>query len=353
MKKSSFLLIAAAAMLTVSCSNDVVDNELNRDVISVRATLSKMSKGVLVDGSNLGQFSLYASHCDTAVIPQCNARVDGQGLTSGYGYHYWPQDNGAVQVKFYAWGPNDAKNGGQITATDNVTFTVQPNDDVDTQVDFVFANTQKDLNTGKNGVNLYFRHALSQIVVKVRNSQPNYKFNVRGWKMVYLDKNGKFTYGGSSTDEITTLNKSYWSENTDAALANYYAKTLASPVTITVADTVMLGGNMLLVPQDVNKATGYTSPVAGSPLNGSYLAILMNIVEASTDNELKAEQWCCWPVDFAWNPGYKYIYTVDLGGGGYIETTTGGTDPQPVIDMISIIPVLPDWIEYPIDAVLP
>jgi len=352
MKKRSFLLIAAASMLAVSCSNDVVDGELNRDGITIRVTTPRMTKGVPVDASNLGQFSLYASHCDTAVIPQCNANVDKEGLTSGYGYHYWPQDNGVTPVKFYAWGPTDSKNSGQINAVDNVTFNVTPSDNVDSQVDFVFAHTQKNLITGKNGVNLYFRHAMSQIVVKVRNSQSNYKFNVNGWKMVYLDKDGKFTYAGSSTDENQPLSNTYWSENTTASVTNSYSKSLASTKLITVSDTVVLEGNMILVPQNVAKATGYTSATPGAPFNGAYLAILMNVVEASTGNELKAEQWCCWPVEFAWNPGYKYIYSVDLGGGGYKEHSEGGTDPQPVIDMISIIPIVADWIESPIDVTM-
>ena len=222
MKTKGFLLIAAAAMLTVSCSDDVVISELNRDVISVRATLGKMSKGVLVTSANLGQFSIYASHCDTAVIPQCTANVNSEGITSGYGQHYWPQDAGANQVKFYAWGPTDSKNGGQIVATNNTTFTVTPNDEMDTQVDFVYAYTQKDLNTGKNGVNLMFRHAMSQVVIKVRNTQPQYKFNVRGWKVVYLDKDGVFTFTGSSTDN-GPLSKSYWSDNTTANVNNSYS----------------------------------------------------------------------------------------------------------------------------------
>ena len=352
MKKNSFLLIAAAGMLTVSCSNDVVNTELNRNLISVRATLSKMTKGAVVDAFNLGQFSLSAStDNDSVVIPQCNARVDGQGATSGYGYHYWPQDE--TPVNFYAWGPTDFKNDGQVVATDNVTFTVTPKDNIDEQVDFVFANTEKNRISGKGGVNLYFRHAMSQIVVKVRNSQSNYKFNVHGWKMVYLDKSGKFTFGGTSTDEIVTLSKSYWSENTAAEVGNYYSKTLDNKKLVTSADTIQLEGNMILVPQDVNKATGYTSAAPGSPFNGAYIAILMNVIEAATGNELKAEQWCCWPVDFVWNPGYKYVYNVDLGGGGYSETSGGGTDPQPIIDMITIVPQLPDWIEYPIDVVMP
>ena len=358
MKTKGILLIAAAAMLTVSCSNDVVMSELNRDVISVRATLGKMSKGVLVTSANLGQFSIYASHYDatsqqdTAVIPQCTANVNSDGITSGYGQHYWPQDGGANQVKFYAWGPTDSKNGGQIVATSNTTFTVTPNDEMDTQVDFVYANTQKDQNTGKNGVNLMFRHAMSQVVVKVRNTQAQYKFNVRGWKIVYLDKDGTFTFSGSSTDN-GTLSKTYWSDNTTASVNNSYSKTLANSLAITVADTVVLESNAIVVPQEVEKATKYTAAQIGAPFNGAYIAVLMNIEDVN-GSVIKAEQWCCWPVKFDWEPGYKYIYSVDLSTGGYEETNPSDVtdDPAPVMNWITINPVLDNWIDVDKEVVM-
>lgn len=345
MKKQSFLLMAAAAMLTVSCSNDLVQSELNRNLITVRATLNKMSKGVLVTSSNLGQFSIYASHCDTAIIPQCTANVNSEGITSGYGQHYWPQDAGANQVKFYAWGPTDSKNGGQIVATNNTTFTVTPNDAMDAQVDFVYASTQKDLITGKNGVNLMFRHAMSQVVVKVRNTQAQYKFNVRGWKIVYLDKSATFAFGGSSTDN-GTLDRNYWSANTDAAVANKYEKTLSNTQLITVADTIVLESNALVIPQVVEKATTYTAATVGAPFNGAYIAVLMNIEDVN-GSVIKAEQWCCWPVKFDWEPGYKYIYSVDLSTGGYEETNPSNNtdDPAPVMNWITINPVLDSWID--------
>jgi hypothetical protein len=60
---------------------------------------------------------------------------------------------------------------------------------------------------------------------------------------------------------------------------------------------------------------------------------IYNYTGTARGTQLVAKQWCYWPCDFTWNPGYKYTYTVDLAGGGYqpINTTSASTTLEPVL----------------------
>ena len=63
----------------------------------------------------------------------------------------------------------------------------------------------------------------------------------------------------------------------------------------------------------------------------------MEIYNSADGTVVAAKQWCCFPIDIAWTPGYKYTYTIDLAGGGYQEKndgseTTETTDLDPVLE---------------------
>ena len=102
---------------------------------------------------------------------------------------------------------------------------------------------------------------------------------------------------------------------------------------------------MILIPQTTTAVSAYTGTTVGDGLetNKSYIAVKMIIrnndslddgtgggtpntngtiiANASTDGK-----WAIWPVAFSWVPGKKYIYTVDLGDGGYWEKNDVGGD---------------------------
>ena len=113
----------------------------------------------------------------------------GGTFTSATKY-YWPTNN----LDFYAYSPittdveGDQKgalsNGDyQIVKTDYKTFTIKPSTTVSEQVDFIYANTNnKDKGSSGEVTTLNFRHAGAKIVVKVKNSAPNLKFDVHLWR---------------------------------------------------------------------------------------------------------------------------------------------------------------------------
>ena len=176
------------------------------------------------------------------------------------------------------------------------------------------------------------------------------KFEVTGWKVGFLDNAGTFTYKDDDTDVKNTVQLAYtdWSDNTTYSAKNTYTNTLSAAVKVaaSTSDAALLKGEMILVPQKPTKATAYDTE--SKEVNGSYVALLIKIMNNDTnDTVIQGETWAIWPVDFTWEPGKKYTYTIDLAGGGYYETNQDSdTDLDPILEnaVIKFVGVtVDDW----------
>ena len=139
--------------------------------------------------------------------------------------YYWPTNN----LDFYAYSPITTDVGGvQKGALSNGDYQIVKTDFVSEQVDFIYANTN---NKGKGSTGevttLNFRHAGAKIVVKVKNSAPNLKFEISGWKLGFLDNTATFTYGDANTDTQAGAQLAFsdWTNNSDQNAENTYSTT--------------------------------------------------------------------------------------------------------------------------------
>ena len=112
---------------------------------------------------------------------------------------------------------------------------------------------------------------------------------------------------------------------------------------------VQAGVDMILIPQPLTNATVYSSSEAGAEFNGSYIKVdlkIQNNVDpyayivgaASGANDGYVTALFPLPAT-TWTPGYKYIYSVDLAGGGYFPTNTSagtGNALDPILDDVEI-----------------
>ena len=212
MKKRLFFLPMVAIMMAACSSNETIEvNENKGDLISFRPIVKGVTRAADADlTSNGTSFNVEAFNTGTTTSPYfSNVTFTNLGgtFTSATKY-YWPTNN----LDFYAYSPittnvEDVQKGAlsngnyQIVKTDYKTFTITPSNTVSEQVDFIYANTN---NKGKGSTGevttLNFRHAGAKIVVKVKNSAPNLKFVISGWKLGYLDNTATFTYGDANTD---------------------------------------------------------------------------------------------------------------------------------------------------------
>ena len=366
MKKRLFFLPMVAIMMAACSSNETIEvNENKGDLISFRPIVKGVTRAADADlTSNGTSFNVEAFNTGETTSPYfSNVTYTNSGgtFTSATKY-YWPTNN----LDFYAYSPittdveGDQKgalsNGDyQIVKTEYKTFTIKPSTTVSEQVDFIYANTNnKDKGSSGEVTTLNFRHAGAKIVVKVKNSAPNLKFEISGWKLGYLDNTATFTYGDANTDtqDGAQLAFSDWSGNSDQSAANTYSTEFtANAIAASQSTANFLGNagtpssttdeslNMILIPQTLTAATAYASAATDAKPNGSYIALKMVIKNNTDTGETVADattdgKWAMWPIGgYNWEPGKKYTYTIDLAGGGYYETNQDtDADLDPILE---------------------
>ena len=103
------------------------------------------------------------------------------------------------------------------------------------------------------------------------------------------------------------------------------------------AQSRVLDGSAIVIPQLTSQSTAYADAVAGSPLTGSYIAVNLCIENAADGSPYVTDTWCCWPVSFDLQPGFRYVYSIDLAEGGYYETApAANADVAPVLKNLII-----------------
>ena len=330
MRKGFILTSVLGMLLMTSCSHDEITNLQHNAPIEFRTVLNRQTKAVSYTQSNLASFYVTAFD-DVSSVAYINKEEYVHGASGTYKSakkYYWPLSG---DLHFYAYAPEATGTNG-LDYVDELTFQVAPVSDTDNQVDFLYAMNSGNKANSAGGVVLNFRHTMSQIRIKVKNTDQDVEFNVTGWKIVNVDGDAVFTFDNSGNtnaqaqDSTNTFDYAMWSDNDDSYDASYF-KSLANSCNVNSYKATWgeLEGSAILIPQTAPMATAYSN----SNLNGAYIAIQYEAVDAASSDELvPAGTWGCWPVDFNWEPGYRYTYTINLAEYGYRES--GTDEPEPV-----------------------
>lgn len=376
MKKNNLLILAVAALGFAACSSDettAVNEKLaESNAISFRPNVggnmrTANDKGVKASFESGDKISVYADYASSKYF-QANFTSNGTTFTSTPPY-YWPADIADAdgkRVTFTAiWGPALTSPALTIgTTAGNFTGYV-PATLAANQEDILIA---KHVSTSKESpVRMNFRHALSQIIVKAKNSNANLQVTIAGVRIGYIKTaSSSFTYSGDATDtrELGTANNAANVAQSDWTLVDF----AGTPTTTTANDykydqtvSLTLTGQeddgqaltsyapWLLLPQsmtnadtDLDGTPNYATPKTGTKgtadpdFAGAYIALLMTIENyngTSANGTIVSQQWCYWPITQNWTPGYKYTYTIDVAGGGYEpEDTDNDGEGDPVLD---------------------
>lgn len=275
---------------------------------------------------------------------------------------YWPKN----YLQFFAVGPNAIDNitysmPATYSGTNSFAYTAD-NSDLSKQKDIVVAAKRQAGSIGNSQVDLAFQHALSQIVFlgKVGANQPDLHVRVFSLSICNVNKTGTFTFPLQADGSLAaTLAKTDWgtpsvpstyaiSPKSDAT-PDYIELTANATVTSDGTTTSLMNGGtsandlaadpLFMIPQTVaawdyssnyndatNSIVGGGTNVSGqaddSNQTGAYLKINcaiwqidgVPIVGTYSSSTYTGEDVYV-PLAVDWDPGKKYIYTLNFGIG--------------------------------------
>ncbi len=368
MKKNLFIGALVVLSMTACSQDEMVQANQSGNEISFTAVANKGSRAAALYCNNNKPAEISVAAYHNGRVYFSNEKFQGNTDKTEYTSttsHFWPAATDA-KIDFFATAGGAADFTSDETVATITNYTVQ--DALGSQEDVLYA-VAKDCVKGTNGIiNLNFRHALSQIVFKAKNTKANMHVVVKGVSVNNVKNTGTFTFSESTATnwqdhndvDVTTENnnsKGSWGD-TPAGTKNYsFSFTEPKEVKGTVnisevaADAdkanqgVVNANAMLLMPQTTGKY------VEGTNDAGAYFEVdcaIFNIAipddgDPSTTNDgfqygvdapilagcssdasthkyttVKVKV----PVDIKWEPGCKYIYTFTFGDYG----TGGGSD---------------------------
>lgn len=329
--KSKSILGVAGLMLLGACTNDEVVSVKETGAIDFRPLVEASTRATETTVANLKEFKVTAlkggAQWGEMIVTKND---DGTNWTTSP-KTYWPNEASA-QVDFYAYAPSSAATV-TINGTDKKITNYIPSTTVKDQQDLIVAyNTGTMQDNAESGVPMYFKHALSQIEVKAKCESSNMKVEIIGVKIAQVASSGTFTYPTSVTASGTgkELGISLWAAGSDKI--SYMSKKDAAVTLKAEAQTV--SDNFMLIPQTITKWNKTQT------LDGSYISVLCRISNVSGDTETQiypatANKYAFSAVaigttekDKKWEPGKKYVYTLDFFGS---NSGGGSYDPDPTI----------------------
>lgn len=358
MKKT--LIGASALLLFAACSNDepVYEKSTGNDGSNIRFSVSAerntRAEDVFCSNHLFDGFTVYATADGGKVL------ISGDDLTLTDGTastdYYWPKTG----ANFYAISGNDA---GSFTFNKDdastVSFTVNPT--VASQKDLAYAVAKYTAKPDDGKAKLNFRHALSQVVFKAKNTNEKLYVVVKSVTVGGVASEGTYTLPTDATDEMmahptpasyVTSGRGSWSDMTGSSKFTTAAfgtdgagveipASATEPVNLTVGtdgDAASFANAMLLLPQTT---TAYDTSAAGTDdtKTGTYFIVNVEIYQmagttfdASTDVQLYTGDVRV-PVAFNWEEGNCYVYTLVFGKGN------GGTEPGPGPEKPVLVPI--------------
>lgn len=336
MKATMCIAVGLAACVMTSCSNNEVMEVQERNSISYNVlSQNAVSRSTAVTSSNLTtaapNFKVYGF---LAAAPKTQyVGTGGNGVkityqTNKWDYAqasdllYWP--GGSTALNFYAVNP--AENDGthfpgtgfseESFTADAQSFKYTVHGSATYQKDLMYAMK---LGQSSGQVALSFKHALSQIIFKAKVTSSALTVKVKDVVIKNLKNAGKFTFPALETGT------GVWSE-----LGGKTSFSLDIPSEVTLNDPSQTkdlcagNGPLLLIPQT---STAWTTTV-GTPVtttvadtNGhTYLQIDCEITYNGQNITFTGSNIYV-PFKAEWEPGKKYVYTLNFGGGYKLDGT--------------------------------
>ena len=315
-KKKCLYVALASVMLATSCSSeqDTMGGRISNRSILFNPTVphATSSRAVETTIDNLDAFKVTAflPGADNYMENVAYTKADGAWSTND-GNFFWPTSS--EYLNFYAYAPAEPCKMATSEDADGASFSIShqfqklenfsPNAAAAEQKDFIYAYAKGNLEeNGTDGVDIKFKHALSQITVAAKNDNKAYTVKVSGVKIGNVMSKSSFSFpstGGNGNDAS-------WSQDSQTG---EYTTSLSEAVTLgSDATDFKDQGNVpfMLIPQSLtstNKAS-----------EGAYIALKVSIAMQG-GKVLCSDKWAYVGIGGSWQMGKRYNYTLDFSNG--------------------------------------
>ncbi|MDD6702364.1 MAG: fimbrillin family protein [Bacteroidales bacterium] len=313
-----------------SCSQNEtleVNNDGNEILFGVSSeNASRAAAGEIFSSTvKPGNFTVYASYNNADFFPAAGINVkqdtgdNSKWVTDGKTY-YWP-NTGAIN--FFAvrnggtptW---NAADGGSLTSAYTVPTTVTD------QKDFIYAYASSAKTANK--VPLTFKHALSQVVFKAKNTNANIEVQIDEVQVCKLQNEGTFTL------PTTTVSTVWSAKSGNTSYKVSFDKTKITSEGVSLTDGVV-ANTLLLLPQEVEAATPAKAKATFDSAVADGFYFLVKLSYKDTENgaylwgSATETAYVALPAAIKWEEGKKYIYTFLFDNGHNGGYDPGTTDP--------------------------
>ena len=357
MMKSKYLLVTAlsAAALT-ACNNDEVLEVNQGRGISFQVATDASTRAQATTTNSIDEFMVWGftqEEPPKTLMEDLSVSKTGSEWTYT-GTIFWP----AAPVNFYSISPEPVSgkvSEGTVSITSDeqkiTSFTV--NTDQSQQVDLLYAVNKGETKDGHEStpVSINFRHALSQIVFKAKNTNKNLKVIVKGVKIANIKKAGDFTYPNTTTSgpvtadgTITSATQGLWASvqtpvTFEAGVTELTLDGVQDAKDLTTTEEGVYTGSLFMIPQNL---TPWVPKDEGSETTNNVYFLLDCQIFSGDNRDVQV-----WPENATltsaevaipakslnWEQGKKYVYTFIFGdGAGYIP----GPNPDPDPTLIGI-----------------
>lgn len=329
MNKAIYICAAAVLVLT-SCSNDEIVERAKENVISFRSMVGMNTRAVNMTQSELEAKGMYVTTFDEngdLLYPETHYELDRSVWMANPAQSWGVHD----KLNFFLVSPklSEWQTGFELTK-DNKEAYVSVDEKIASQKDYVMANVTASKTDGSVSVGL--KHVLSSIEIWAKNTNEAFTYKVKGIRLC-----------GVNTKMLFSFSEGKFEWNVMDFSPKDYELTYLTPTTLGSEPVSVMGSakNAILLPQTedlINKWNG--TDVSDSPGTyvGKYISVLINITSkygasvypagSTTDNETYG--WVAIPVEFIWESGKKYVYTLDFSeGAGRVDPTDPGVSVTP------------------------
>ena len=316
-KKKCLYVALASVMLATSCSSelDTMGGRISNRSILFNPTVPHATSSRAVETSidNLDAFKVTAflPGADNYMENVAYTKADGAWSTNE-GSFFWPTSS--EYLNFYAYAPAEPCKIATSEDADGASFSIDhqfqklenfsPNAAAAEQKDFIYAYAKGNLeDNGTDGVDIKFKHALSQITVAAKNDNKAYTVKVSGVKIGNVMSKSTFSFPSSGGDGSDAS----WSQDSQTGSYTTEWESDAVELSSDVKDFKDQGNvPFMLIPQSLTS----TSKAA----DGAYIALKVSIAMQG-GKVLCSDKWAYVGIGDSWQMGKRYNYTLDFSNG--------------------------------------